>query len=59
MLEVDGINVHDDDSHTLRGVSFTAREGEVVCLLDRNGAGKATTILTTVDYLRPRSGRIV
>ena len=55
MLEVDGFNVYYVDSHTLRG----AREGEVVCLLDRNGAGKATTILTTVDYLRPRSGRIV
>ena len=59
MLEVDDINVHYADSHTLRGVSFSAREGEVVCLLGRNGAGKATTILTTMGYLKPRSRRIV
>jgi len=59
MLEVDDINVHYADSHTLRGVSFSAREGEVVCLLGRNGAGKTTTILTTMGYLKPRSRRIV
>jgi ABC-type branched-subunit amino acid transport system ATPase component len=43
MLEVDDINVYYGDNDTLRGVSFSAREGEVVCLLGRSGAGKTTT----------------
>jgi ABC-type Mn2+/Zn2+ transport system ATPase subunit len=33
----------------LHGVSFSVREGEVVCLLGPNGASKTTTILTITD----------
>jgi ABC-2 type transport system ATP-binding protein len=39
----------------LRGVSFTAAEGEVVALLGPNGAGKTTTI-EILEGFRMRSG---
>jgi branched-chain amino acid transport system ATP-binding protein len=58
MLELDGVNTYYGESHVLRGISLSVREGEVVSLLGRNGAGKTTTILTAMGYLKPRSGRI-
>ena len=42
----------------LSGVSLTVREGEVVSLLGRNGAGKSTIIRVISGLLRPRSGRV-
>ncbi|MHA6763311.1 ABC transporter ATP-binding protein [Streptacidiphilus sp. PAMC 29251] len=45
--------------HALRGVSFTARRGELTALKGRSGSGK-TTLLNLVGGLdRPSSGRIV
>ena len=59
MLELENVNAYYGESHVLRGVSLSVREGEVVCLLGRNGVGKTTTILTIMGYLKPRAGRIV
>ena len=58
MLEIENINAYYGDSHILHGVSLSVGEGEIVCLLGRNGAGKSTTILTIMGYLQPRPGRI-
>ncbi|MCC9312456.1 ABC transporter ATP-binding protein [Kitasatospora sp. RB6PN24] len=45
--------------HALRGVSFTARRGELTALRGRSGSGK-TTLLNLVGGLdAPSSGRIV
>jgi branched-chain amino acid transport system ATP-binding protein len=53
-------NVHTfyGDSHILHGVGFTLREGCVLALLGRNGAGKTTCISTIVGFLTPRDGEI-
>ena len=59
MLELENVNAYYGESHILRGVSLSVRDGEVVCLLGRNGVGKTTTILTIMGYLKPRAGRIV
>jgi len=40
MLEVEGIHTYYGLSHILFGVSLNVPEGEIVCLLGRNGAGK-------------------
>src|SRR5690606_21160830 len=42
----------------LFGVSLDVHDGEVVCLLGRNGAGKSTTIKSIAGLLTPSSGRI-
>jgi branched-chain amino acid transport system ATP-binding protein len=42
----------------LRGVTLTARPGEVTCILGPNGAGKTTLLYTIAGILRPRRGAI-
>ena len=46
------------DSHVLHGVSFNLREGRVLALLGRNGAGKTTCMSTIIGFLPPRKGAI-
>jgi branched-chain amino acid transport system ATP-binding protein len=58
MIEVERINSYYGDSHVLFDVSLQVREGEVVALLGRNGAGKSTTLKTLAGVLHPRSGTI-
>ena len=42
----------------IHGVSIDVGEGEVVCLLGRNGAGKSTTLRSIMGLTPPRSGSI-
>ncbi len=42
----------------LRGVSFSANEGEIVALLGANGAGKSTTLKSISNLIRSERGRI-
>jgi branched-chain amino acid transport system ATP-binding protein len=44
VLTLDGVEAAYGPSRVLHGVSLEAREGEVVSLLGRNGAGKSTTL---------------
>jgi len=48
------------ESYIVQGVSFDVREGEIVALLGRNGAGKTSTLraLARVDSPELRSGEI-
>jgi branched-chain amino acid transport system ATP-binding protein len=46
------------ESHILHGVGFSLREGHVLALLGRNGAGKTTCISTIMGFLAPREGDI-
>ena len=55
MLEVDAINLHYGAAQALRGVSVTARPGEVTCVLGRNGVGK-TSLLRAICGHQPISG---
>ncbi len=52
MLAVQDIDLYYGASHTLRGVSLTARKGEVTCILGRNGVGK-TSLLRAIFGLQP------
>ena len=42
----------------LDGVSFTAKEGEIVGLLGPNGAGKSTAMNIITGYLSSDSGTV-
>jgi len=46
------------DSHILQGVSFRLREGTLLGLLGRNGAGKSTCMNVAVGLLAPRRGAV-
>lgn len=59
MLEVKDIHSHYGKSHILHGVSLELKEGELVCLLGRNGVGKSTTLKSIMGIVRPTQGSIL
>src|SRR5262245_34129917 len=58
MLDITALAVEIQNSEVLRKVSFTVGQGEIVCIVGRNGAGETTTLRTIMGYLSPRSGAI-
>lgn len=58
MLDVQGIHSYYGKSHILHGVSLTLKEGELVCLLGRNGVGKSTTLKSIMGVVQPKQGNI-
>jgi urea transport system ATP-binding protein len=59
MLTVDNIDLYYGASQILRGVSLTAKLGEVTCVLGRNGVGK-TSLLRAIYGLQPiRAGKVL
>jgi branched-chain amino acid transport system ATP-binding protein len=58
LLRIEGLNAWYGESHILHGVDLTVREGEVVCLLGRNGAGRTTTLRAIVGLTGARKGSI-
>jgi branched-chain amino acid transport system ATP-binding protein len=58
-LEVSGLNAWYGPAHILFDLGLEVRDGEVVALLGRNGAGKSTTFKALIGLLERRSGRIV
>ncbi len=59
VLRVSDLNAWYGESHVLHGMSFTVREGEVVTLLGRNGAGRTSTLKSILGLVGRRSGSIV
>jgi len=59
MLEVRDIHSYYGKSHILHGVSLNLQEGEMVCLLGRNGVGKSTTLKSIMGVVRPQQGSVL
>jgi branched-chain amino acid transport system ATP-binding protein len=57
-LAISDIDAFYGDSHVLHGVSLTLRQGRLLGLLGRNGAGKTTCMSTIMGFLKPRRGSI-
>jgi branched-chain amino acid transport system ATP-binding protein len=57
-LEISGIDAYYGNSHVLHGVSFALKEGHLLGLLGRNGAGKTTCMSSIMGFLKPRRGSI-
>jgi len=58
MLEVKDIHSYYGKSHILHGVSLELKQGELACLLGRNGVGKSTTLKSMMGIVRPTHGSI-
>ncbi|HSG75288.1 MAG TPA: ABC transporter ATP-binding protein [Burkholderiales bacterium] len=58
MLEVRALGAAYGKAQVLFGLDFTARAGEVLVLLGRNGAGKSTALKRIMGLLPPRAGEI-
>jgi len=58
ILDVRDVHTFYGTSHILFGVSLAVSQGETVCLLGRNGAGKSTTLRSIMGLTPPASGSI-
>ncbi|MGA1101380.1 MAG: urea ABC transporter ATP-binding subunit UrtE [Opitutales bacterium] len=58
ILTTSGLNVYYGESHILRDVDLHVPEGEMVCLIGRNGVGKTTFLKTLIGLLSQKSGTI-
>jgi branched-chain amino acid transport system ATP-binding protein len=58
MLELIDIHTFYGPIEALRGVTITVKQGEIVCLIGNNGAGKSTALMSISGILRPHSGDI-
>ncbi|TNC78733.1 urea ABC transporter ATP-binding subunit UrtE [Janthinobacterium lividum] len=58
MLEVEQLNQYYGSSHTLRGINLSARKGECLALLGRNGVGKTTLLKCLMGVLPVAQGKV-
>jgi branched-chain amino acid transport system ATP-binding protein len=58
LMEIRGLEAWYGESHVLHGVDIDIREGEVVTLLGRNGAGKTSTLRSIMGLVPRRSGSV-
>ena len=57
-MEIRGLEAWYGESHVLHGVDIDIREGEVVTLLGRNGAGKTSTMRSIMGLVPRRTGSV-
>ena len=57
-LVLSDIDAYYGDSHVLHRVSLRLREGRLLGLLGRNGAGKSTCMNVVVGWVPPRRGQV-
>lgn len=58
VLRLENVHTYYGNIHALKGVSLEVGEGEIVCLIGSNGAGKSTTLKTISGLLHPRTGAV-
>ena len=58
LMEIRGLEAWYGESHVLHGVDIDIREGEVVTLLGRNGAGKTSTLRSIMGLVPRRAGSV-
>ena len=59
LLELDNVKTYYGNIRALKGISIEVNEGEIVCLIGGNGAGKSTTLMTISGILTPQEGNII
>ena len=58
LLEVKGLEVHYGGIRAVKGVDLEVREGELVCLIGANGAGKTSTLKALCGMLPVAAGSV-
>ena len=59
MLQIKALNTYYGESHILRDVDMNINQGEMICLIGRNGVGKTTLLKSLIGLLTPRRGEII
>ena len=57
-LTMDAVDAGYGAAQVLHAFSLVLRQGEVLCMLGRNGAGKSTALKTIMGLVRPMAGTI-
>jgi branched-chain amino acid transport system ATP-binding protein len=58
LLEVRGLEVHYGGIRAVKGIDLAVEEGELVCLIGANGAGKSSTLRAICGLAPGRAGRL-
>jgi len=58
LLKVEGVRAGYGNIEALHGIDLEVRQGEIVCLIGANGAGKTSTLMTICGCVKTRTGRI-
>ena len=58
LLEVSGLQVHYGGIRAVAGIDLEIAEGELVCLIGANGAGKTSTLKAICGLIASRSGAV-
>jgi len=59
LLKLENIKTYYGNIRALKGISMEVDEGEIVCLIGGNGAGKSTTLMTISGVLTPVEGDVI
>lgn len=59
MLKLVDVHTFYGPIEALRGIDIEVKQGEIVCLIGNNGAGKSTALMTISGILKPLSGDIL
>jgi branched-chain amino acid transport system ATP-binding protein len=59
MLELINTHTFYGPIEALKGITIEVKQGEIVCLIGNNGAGKSTTLMTISGILKPSSGDVL
>jgi len=59
LLKLDNVKTYYGNIRALKGISIEVDEGEIVCLIGGNGAGKSTTLMTISGVLTPVEGNVL
>ncbi len=58
MLRLKNVHTSYGPIEAVKGIDLEVRQGEIICLIGSNGAGKSTTLMTISGILRPAAGTI-
>jgi branched-chain amino acid transport system ATP-binding protein len=58
LLKLENIHTFYGPIEAVKGIDLEVKQGEVICLIGSNGAGKSTTLMTISGILRPAVGAI-
>ena len=59
LLKLENIKTYYGNIRALKGISMEVDDGEIVCLIGGNGAGKSTTLMTISGVLTPVEGDVI
>ncbi len=58
MLKLENVHTSYGPIEAVKGIDLEVRQGEIICLIGSNGAGKSTILMTISGILRPAMGAI-